>query len=303
MRLFVTGAGGFLGAAVVRAAIAAGHDVCALVRRPSPRLAGVDGVEIVTGDLTDRIGIDALLHRWSPDTVIHSAWAGLQRAERQSLNQFAQVEICWRLAESAARAGASRFVGIGSQDEYGPVEGPIDEDRLPRPVSAYGAAKLAASTLSRFTTQSAAIGFAWMRLFATYGPGDSDHWLIPTLAREMRAGQRPRTTAGTQLWDYLYIDDAARGVLAAAVHPDADGVYNLSSGHAVPVRRIIETIRDAVVPGMELVFGEVPFGPNQIMHMEGRNARLRTMTAWSPQVTLADGIARTIAAQDNGAAA
>lgn len=296
MRVFVTGAGGFLGAAVVRAACADGHQVTALVRHASARLSQCEGVDVVRGDLADHAAMRAALHHTRPDVVVHSAWAGLDRATRQSLDQFKQVETSWRLVEASAAAGASRFVGIGSQDEYGPTEGAVDECRLPCPVSAYGAAKLAAATLSQAAARQCGIGFAWLRLFATYGPGDGDHWLIPSLTRQMLAGTRPQTSPGTQRWDYLYIDDAARGVLAAALRPGAEGIFNLSSGAPVTIRSVVNLIRDSAAPGMDLVFGEIPFGPHQIMHMEGVNDRLRSATGWEPRIELATGIARTVEA-------
>jgi nucleoside-diphosphate-sugar epimerase len=111
----------------------------------------------------------------------------------------------------------------------------------------------------------------------------------------MWAGERPQTTLGTQKWDYLYIDDAAEGVLAA-VHGDAAGAFNLSSDDPVPVRTVVETIRDLAAPGLELAFGEIPFGPNQIMLMHGANGRLREATGWQPRTALRDGLARTVEA-------
>lgn len=295
MKLLVTGAGGFLGAAVARRAAVAGHEVVALLRRPSSRLAGLR-VQVATVDLRDHAAVAAILADTRPDAVIHAAWSGLASTDRRSLAQFAQVEPCWRLVEATARAEARRFIGIGSQDEYGPTEGRVDEGHLPCPVSAYGAAKLAAATLSANAARQLGAEFAWLRLFATYGPGDADNWLIPSLARQLLSGARPRTTAGTQRWDYLHIDDAADGVLAVVTTPGVDGVYNLSSGDAVPVRSIVERLRDFAAPGLELAFGDIPFGPDQIMHMEGANERLRAATGWRPRVTLDEGLRLTVAA-------
>jgi nucleoside-diphosphate-sugar epimerase len=160
----------------------------------------------------------------------------------------------------------------------------------------YGAAKLAAFHLTGETARAAGMGFAWLRLFAAYGPGDSPNWLIPSLISRMLAGERPQTTLGTQKWDYLYIDDAAEGVLAAAHARGATGAFNLSSDAPVPVRTVVETLRDLAAPGLELAFGEIPFGPNQIMHMQGSNERLRTATGWQPRTALRDGLSRTVEA-------
>jgi UDP-glucose 4-epimerase len=293
-RIFVTGAGGFLGAATVRAALAAGHEVVALARNSTERLTAIsEPLTLVKGDVADRARMAALFDEHRPGVVVHAAWSGLAGGERHATAQFAQVETCWRLAETAAAAGVRKFVGIGSQDEYGSISGRISETCAPRPTSHYGAAKAAAAILSAEVCRAAGLDFAWLRLFAIYGPDDAEHWLIPSITRQLVSGVRPRTTEGTQLWDYLYIDDAARGVVAAGVTA-AQGVFNLSSGSAVAVREIVTLLRDYAAPEMELTFGEIPFRANQIMHLEGANERLMEATGWTPQIPLRDGLSRTV---------
>ena len=107
-------------------------------------------------------------------------------------------------------------------------------------------------------------------------------------------GQRPKCTAGTQKWDYLHIDDVASGTLAAAENDRAHGVFNLSSGEAVSVRTIIEMLRDIAAPGLKLTFGEIPFGPDQIMHLEGDSSHLCQATGWSPRVPLGEGLRQVV---------
>lgn len=294
MRLFVTGAGGFLGAAVVKAALALGHEVVGAVRNPAPRLSVVERrVRVVRLDMADEKSFVPVLSQAAPDVVIHCAWGGLSAAQRSDLTQLDEVRSTYELVRAAAETGARKFVGIGSQAEYGPCDVPIDETMLPAPTSLYGAAKLAASVLAAQLAGQAGMEFAWLRLFATYGPGDNPNWLIPSLIRRLSDGEEPALTQGTQRWDYLYIDDAAAGVVAAATSPGATGVFNLSSGDAVAVRTIVEKIRDLVAPGKALTFGSVPFGPNQIMLLQGMNGRLKAATGWRPAISLDDGLSRT----------
>ena len=292
--LIVTGAGGFVGAAVAYAAHAAGYDVHATGRAAAPdRLAG-SSFPYHPLDLFDGEAVDALLDAIRPDILIHTAWAGVSGDARAGDVQFANIAATCRLADAAIRCGAAKFVGVGSQAEYGMVTGPVAETHLPAPFTLYGAAKLSASHLARQRCEAAGIDFAWLRLFATYGPGDNPNWLIPSLIARMAAGVAPKMTPGTQKWDYLHNDDTAAGILAAAAS-DARGVFNLSSGSAVPVRDIALMIRDRVAPGLDLTFGEVTFGPSQIMHMEGDITALRAATGWSPTIGLSEGIDRTIA--------
>lgn len=299
MRILVTGAGGFVGAAVARAGLAAGHEVFGTVR-PGGSTARAAGLTTLPLDLRDDAAIRDAMASLRPDVLVHSAWSNVTAHRSGGLNFIGDVETACTLAAAGAAAGLQKFVGIGSQAEYGMRDTPdnaaaVAEGLLPEPRSAYGAAKLAALAMTRQICAAAGLPFAWLRLFATYGPGDNPSWLIPSLIGQMRAGTPPRTTAGVQRCDYLYIDDAAEGVLAAALDPAATGVFNLGSGIPLRVRDIAEAIRDRAAPGLELEFGEVPYGPHQVWHMQADIARLRGL-GWAPRIDLATGLDRTIAA-------
>jgi nucleoside-diphosphate-sugar epimerase len=294
-RILVTGAGGFVGAAVCKAAVADGHDVVAVVRKDSSRVAGTaTAISMQRVDLANTAAVAALLGSAKPDIVIHSAWEGVGGALRSGDIQLDNIRTTVVLADAAIAAGASKFVGIGSQAEYGRYDRKIVESDLPQPTMLYGAAKLAANHLAAQRCREAGIAFAWLRLFSVYGPGDNTNWLIPSTAASLVRGKAPKCTAGTQKWDYLHIDDVADGVLAAAATSAATGVFNLSSGNPVAVRTIVEMLRDFASPDLDVAFGEIPFGPDQIMHLEGDNRRLRAATGWSVKVPLAEGLREVV---------
>jgi UDP-glucose 4-epimerase len=293
VKFLVTGAAGFVGAAVVRAALTAGHSVVATGRSADPvRLRGVSPTYYAI-DLADFAALDAMIDAERPEIVIHTAWEGVSGAARASDVQFANVERTCHLVDAAIRVGATKFVGIGSQAEYGRFDCLLSEDFLPNPTTLYGAAKLSAYHLGRQRSVEAGMDFAWLRLIATYGPGDNPNWLIPSLIAQMARGVSPKMTPGTQKWDYLFNDDCADAILATA-RSEAQGVFNLCSGEAVAVREIAETIRDLVAPRLDLTFGDVPFGPAQIMHLQGDISRLTAATGWTPRVSLNDGLLRTV---------
>jgi nucleoside-diphosphate-sugar epimerase len=297
MKILITGAAGFVGAACVDAALAAGHQPLAVVRPAGNhrRLIG-KAVEVLPLDLADRSALDQVMALRRPDVIIHTAWSGVSNAARHDKSQLTDnIAIGLALVEAAAANHVGKFIGIGSQGEYGLLSGKIAEAALPAPTSLYGAAKLAMQVLGSQLCAEAGVEFAWLRLFSTYGPNDNPNWLIPSLITQMLDGQRPKTTEGRQRWDYLYIDDVAAAILAVAEHPDATGVFNLGSGQPVPVRRIVEAIGDLAAPGLELVFGEIPYQPDQIWHMEADIERLTRLSGFIPRVGLVDGLSRTIA--------
>jgi nucleoside-diphosphate-sugar epimerase len=298
MRMFLTGGSGFIGAETLRLGLEAGHEMLVHVRPNSAeqRLAPFAGrYERLDLDLNDGPALAAALTRYRPEVVLHLAWFGVANHARFDRRQFAEnIEPSCSLLEAAAAAGASGFVAMGSQGEYG-AGSTMREDSLPEPTSLYGAAKIATLYLTRQLAAQAGMRHAWLRLFSTYGPGDNDGWLIPMLITEMLAGRRPRTTLGTQYWDWLHVEDVARAVLAVATTPTAAGVFNLGSGRASRVRDVVERIRDLAAPGMDLVFGEIPFRPDQVMHMEADVSRLRAATGWQPRISLEEGLEGTVA--------
>ena len=295
-RILVTGASGFVGAAVADLAAREGHVVTVLARNPaSPRVVALAGrCAVAVADLADGEAVRAAIAEARPDIIIHSAWEGVGGAARAGDIQLDNIRTTVGLLDAGIAGGARRFIGIGSQAEYGRHDRRIDESAATEPFLLYGVAKQSACHLTRQRATEAGIGFAWLRLFSPYGPGDNPNWLIPSVAAQILAGQAPRTSLGTQKWDYLHIVDTARAVLAAALTESAQGVFNLSSGRAVTVRSIVERIRDLACPGLELRFGDIPFGPSQIMHLEGDCSRLTAATGWNPTIAIEDGLVTVV---------
>lgn len=297
MKLFITGASGFVGASTVRSAL--GYNLKVLVHgrpgRPAPRLDGVSGyVERLEIDLSDEVGLTAALRQHRPDAVIHLAWSGVRNTQHALRAQFDEnLAAACSLARAAAASGITSFLGMGSQGEYG-RDTIRNEYSLPQPTTPYGASKVAAYFLTRQIAMDSGMRHVWMRLFSTYGPDDNDCWLIPTLIRSMLAGQRPEMTLGTQSCDWLHVDDTAEAILATILRPDASGIYNLGSGIAMRVRDVAEMIRDLAAPGMQLVFGERAYSPDQIMFIQANIARLRADVGWEPRIPLREGLMRTV---------
>jgi UDP-glucose 4-epimerase len=298
MRVLITGASGFVGAAVVRAAVAGGHEVAALFRPngSTERLAALSGQFVpVPVDLSDNRGVIAALARCRPEAIVHTAWWGVANGDRFDANQYEQnIAASSALVTAAGDIGVKHFVGLGSQGEYG-AGSEMKEEVLPAPTTLYGASKVAALFLTRQIAAQFGVRHAWLRLFSTYGPGDNGGWLIPMLIAELMAGRRPKTTLGTQKWDYLHVDDVARAILSTTVTPTAEGVFNLGSGTAVPVRRIVERIGELVAPDIELVFGEIPFRPDQVMQMRADISKLHAATGWRPTISMDAGLEQTVA--------
>lgn len=295
-RVLVTGGAGFVGARVVHRLVEQGCAVALLLRETSNtrRLQGVlERCTVLRGDLAHLEAQRAPLQAFAPDGVLHLAWEGVKGADRNHPMQLSNVSTSIDLFRLTGEIGCASFVGLGSQAEYGLLSGRIDERAPTRPTTTYGAAKLATGCVLERAAAAAGRPFAWLRLFSSYGPDDDPSWLIPYMIRTLLAGERPRLTKAEQIWDYIHVDDVADAIVAALLG-GANGVFNLGSGEARPLRGIVSTIRDMIDPSLELGFGEVPYRPDQVMHLEADISALKAAAAWHPKIRLEDGLAALV---------
>ena len=297
MRILLTGASGFVGSRVLATlGDVRRHQIAVLLRDPAAvRVRDfLDTVDVIRGSLETLAAVRAEILDFKPDAVIHLGWAGVGNRHRDDPEQLKNIVTTAELITLAKEAGASHWIGLGSQAEYGPREGSTAEDAPCHPTTLYGVAKLAAGMAAERLCADNGIRFAWLRLFSAYGPGDDAAWMLPSLILRLVAGERPSLTPGTQLWDYVYVDDAARAIAAVAATPDAIGVFNLGSGQPRTIREIVTAVRDRIDPALPLGFGEVPFRLDQVMRLEADIRRLCRATGWQPSVSLETGLDRTV---------
>ena len=299
MRVLLTGATGFVGSHVLARLLRDGeHSVACIVRAGSDpwRIANLlDRVTLIEGDLARSDQLTEPVGRFSPQVVLHLAWDEVAARERSPMLQLDNVQHTVELVKLAPAVGASHFIGVGSQAEYGPCLQCIEEQQPTRPTTFYGTAKLCAGLLAERASQALGLRFAWLRLFCAYGPMDAPSCLVPTVGRALLRGERPATTRGEQLWDFLYVGDAAEAIHAVSVSPSASGVFNLGSGRTYTVRSVIERLRDLIRPGAELGLGDLAYHADQVMHLEANVGRLRRATGWDAATDLDTGLSRTVA--------
>jgi UDP-glucose 4-epimerase len=299
MKVFLTGASGFVGSHLLTALIGSQkHEVAVLLRdaKSAWRIQSVlPKVRVIEGELGDTTTYQRELEEFKPDAVAHLAWSGVGAVDRNNLDQWRNISAALELVQASAKAGAKHWVGLGSQAEYGPCQMRVSESAATRPTTLYGAAKLSACELSGRWCNQMGLRHAWLRLFSSFGPGDNSDWLIPYVIRHLLSGKSPSLTRAEQLWDYIYVADAAEAVLSVITEPNAVGVFNLGSGVARPLRTTIETIAKQMNSKIPLGFGEVPYRPDQVMHLEADIHKLREVAGWYPKYGFDEAIDKTIA--------
>lgn len=269
-----------------------------MIRRDSAdwRLAEIrSAVEIVHGDLFDPVLLHDRVVGAKPEAVCHAAWSGVINVARNDPAQDRNVAAAANLARAAGDAGAHTLVAFGSQAEYGPLNRIVREDDPLAPTTLYGQAKCAARDAMAGLAENAGLRFAWLRVFSLYGPRDHASWVLPSVIGALLRGESPALTAGEQLWDFAYAGDAAQAAADVLETDNAAGNFNLGSGEAPPLRKTIETIRDQIAPQLALGFGQVPYRPDQVMHLQADITRLTRHTGWQPETNLEEGLRKTIA--------
>jgi len=118
--------------------------------------------------------------------------------------------------------------------------------------------------------------------------------MISSVIDQLLRGQKPALTEGIQKWDYLYSEDAARAFLLLAKHGVHGKVYPLGSGEAKELKEYICQVRDQININLPLGFGEIPYGPLQVMHLQADISSLMTDVGFIPHVSFETGIKNTI---------
>jgi UDP-glucose 4-epimerase len=277
----------------VRHLVESGDTVAILLRPESDpwRIADVlDRVETITAQLSEPDALSGPLAGFRPDVVYHLGWSGSGHAGRNDPGQqSANVPEAVALVDLASDAGATAWIGLGSQAENGPTAAVLDESTPVRPTTPYGAAKLSAGTLTRERCAARSVRHVWLRLLTAYGPAEGPSYLIPQVILSLLRGSRPALTDGSQPGDFLHAADASRALRAAALNESCTGTFVLSSGHHRPVREIALTLRDLIDPRLELGFGEIiPKDPP--LGLRGNPRALELATGWSPNVSLHSGL-------------
>jgi len=131
MRIFLTGASGFVGSFCLRHLLSTGdHEIAVLLRSPETAWRIKDFISdttLIQGDLGKLDEIETQVQDFKPAAFVHLAWNGVSGKDRNALTQWRNVPASLELVEMASRTGANHWIGLGSQAEYGPCQNKIDE--------------------------------------------------------------------------------------------------------------------------------------------------------------------------------
>jgi nucleoside-diphosphate-sugar epimerase len=294
-KIVITGATGMIGAALARCAVKEGIEVLCIVRKDSGRLGNIPQSDLIKIEYCDINEYCNLNLSGSYDVFYHLAWEKTFGASRDDVDtQVNNIQYTLDAVRLAKRLGCKKFIGAGSQAEYGIVTEPLKPDTPVNPESGYGIAKYAAGKLSRLLCSQLDLQFNWVRILSIFGPLDGNQTLIMYTINELQAGHSPELTKCEQIWDYLYCDDAAKAFLAIGKNGVDGKTYPLGSGNGKKLSEYIEAIRNIIAPGVTLQFGKKEYYPHQPMYLCADISELSHDTEWKQEVSFEEGIEKII---------
>lgn len=275
MKAFVTGATGFIGSYLVRWLVSEGHEIMCL-KRPSSIISDLIRSDNTIKWVDINTNWQVYLIEFSPDIIYNLAWDGVSANDRIIWSkQLSNIYFQQDLLNGASMCGCKKYVGIGSQSEYGDFNQLIDESYPENPKTAYASCKLACLDILRTFCDLNDIAWYWYRLFPIFGPGESEKWLIPSLIKTIYTKHSMDLTLGEQRLPYLYVGECAKAIGMSIYTTGKAGIYNVCSDNPMSLRELVTIIKDKIKPEFQLNFGAIPYRHGQSMYMEGETKKLR----------------------------
>jgi dolichol-phosphate mannosyltransferase len=296
--VLVVGAGGFVGANLVRRLMQGGQRVIGTIRPAGHRwrLEGLRGeLELREVELRDEDAVVRLVTETSPDWIFnlatHDYWDSDLRAQVDT-NLLATSS----LLHAAANSGCEVFVNAGTSSEYGFKDHAPVEDELPEPNTPYAVAKAAATLLCRQVSSALALRTVTLRLYSVYGPYEHPRRLIPRLiVNGLRGELPPLADPGTRR-DFVAVDDVVEAFVrsAAAWGSQAGAVYNVGSGVATSLSGVVDIARRTLPIEAEPDWGSLPSRDWDTSVWVSNSARAGAELGWAPRRDLEGGFKETV---------
>lgn len=302
MEVLITGGAGFIGSELASQAVEVADRIVVvdnLVNGRRENLAELPAakVSLVEADVRDTDAMHELLR--GVDVVYHLACLGVRHSLHSPFeNHEVNATATLNLLTLARDAGVPRFVYVSTSEVYGTARSvPMTEDHPTQPMTVYGASKLAGECYARAFHRTYGYPTVVVRPFNAYGPrchheGDSGE-VIPKFLLRCLAG-KPMIVFGdgSQTRDFTFVEDTARGILAAGLHDSAIGeTLNLGSGREIAINDLAALIAEVCnQPASRVVYDDPR--PGDVLRLHADSSRAKHVIGFEPRVSFHEGLDR-----------
>lgn len=295
-KAIVTGANGFIGSAVTKYLVNQGVQVTALdIEGHNQNLPKSKLVRYVPMNLGDLEQVLKQVPKSDYDIFYHFAWAGsagVARADTKLQLQNAQWTVeCLRLAKEL---GCKRFVPAGSIMEHETMAASYTQGNKPGMGYIYGGGKLIAHVMCMSVATQLGIELVWPEITNAYGVGEVSPRMVNTTIMKCIKGEAPQFTAGTQNYDFVYIDDVARAFYLIGKNGKPFHEYLIGSSTARPLKEFLLEMKSAIAPELDFIFGNIPFTGINLPLGKFDCSQTEKDTGFKAEISFAEGTKRTM---------
>lgn len=295
-KAIVSGANGFVGSAVVKELAAHGYEVYALARAGHhDNIPAGNHIHFIPFELDQAEKLLEQLPKDTYEAFYHFAWtgsAGLARADTVLQLKNAQWTVdCLKVAKAL---GCRRFVPAGTIMEHETIAAAYTQGNEPGLGYIYGAGKVAAHLMCMPVAVKEGIELVWPKITNAYGPGERSPRLVNSTIRKCIAGEAPQFTAGTQHYDFVYIDDIARAFRLIGENGKAFHHYLIGSGHAKALKEFLLEMKAAIAPDLDFKFGDIPFTGIDLPLSQFDTIETEKDTGFQAEISFGEGCRRTM---------
>jgi len=240
-------------------------------------------------DIANTDNIDYVVKTTAPEVLIHMASFPRQKVVNANPQNGADVMMrgLINLLESAKAHGVRRFVYISSSMVYGDFQDQVTEDALCNPQGQYGIMKLAGEWLVKDYARRTGMEYVIIRPSAVYGPLDVEDRVVAKFMLTAMRGQTLKVNGASETLDFTYVDDAADGIVAAALEVGAaNDTYNITKSHSVSLLQAAKMVVGIVGKGsIEVKDKDADFPSRGALNID----KARRVLGFDPKVDVEEG--------------
>lgn len=294
MKILIIGATSMIGKALCRR-LEGWSEIIAVVREGKENIELGENIEIVSSDMCNYSNIAEVIDG-KIDAAVLLAWQGTRGNERNShVIQKQNYDYNMVLIDELIKLNVGKIIIAGSQAEYGVMSGErmVDEKTEACPNTEYGKYKLKLYLDAKQKCDNKGITLIEIRIFSLYGPTDYENTLIMSTLKKMINNEKCNLTECSQLWNFLYIDDAIEAMVRLLLSDCEAGVYNLASKDTKTLKEFIMEMYVISESYSKMNFGTVDYPKTGKVNLNPSIEKLEAI-GWKGNVSFEEGIRRIL---------